>query len=311
MDKKAKKHAHLEGSLTVSQAIQAILKRNLDYLAEWEQLARSPETIEGVHQTRVAFRRMRSALTIFRPAIPKQVSAEWAGEMRELAGRLGAARDLDVFIDEALGDIRGKLPLSGQEKLQSLANQYREAAYEDVRAMLDSARYTRFKAGFGHWVDTLAWEQAALKKKQRKLLAGDLISFSRKVLDRQERQVLEAGTNVDKYAAEEMHRLRIECKKLRYASEFFSTLFRGMDEFIGHMKGLQDLLGVMNDVAVMRGLLDKVLEGEQDIEALQYAAGIVGWRTCHYHELLDSFEQRWQEFGEAKHPWWQKSATAA
>ena len=63
-----------------------------------------------------------------------------------------------------------------------------------------------------------------------------------------------------------------------------------MDEFIGHMKGLQDLLGVMNDVAVMRGLLDQVLAGEDEAEALQYAGGIVGWRTCYNHELLYDFE---------------------
>ena len=310
MNKKAKKHADLETSLTVSEAIGTILSHNLQYLAEWESSARSPEDIEGVHQTRVAFRRMRSALTIFRPAIPKQVSARWAGEMRELAGRLGAARDLDVFIDEALGSIRGKLALPGAEKLETLVRRHRDVAYGEVRTMLDGDQYALFKKDFGQWVDTRAWEQATLKKKHRKLLAGSLISFARTVLDRQERQALKAGANVDKHAAEEMHRLRIECKKLRYASEFFSPLFQGMDEFIGHMKGLQDILGVMNDVAVMHDLLDEVVGDGKDTAVLQYAAGVVGWRTCHYHELLDSFEQRWEEFVEARHPWWQKSAVA-
>lgn len=311
MEKKAKKHVHLGVELGVSDAIRTILKHNLIYLAGWEKAARSPEDIEGVHQTRVAFRRMRSALTIFRQVIPKKVSAGWAKEMRELAGRLGAARDLDVFIDEALGSIRGKLPLPGAEKLEALAIKHRDAAYEDVCVMLDGDSYKRFKTEFGQWVDTRGWEQASLKEKQRNLLDGDLLSFARKVLDRQERKVLEAGAHVDKHAAEEMHRLRIECKKLRYAAEFFLPLFPGMDEFIGHMKGLQDLLGVMNDVAVTRHLLDQILEREADTQVLEYAGGIVGWRTCYYHELLYSFERRWDEFVEAKHPWWKKSALAA
>ena len=308
MDKKSKKHAHLETTLTASDAVGTVLMHNLKYLAVWEEAARTPEDIEGVHQTRVAFRRMRSALTIFRLAIPKQVSAPWAEEMRALAGQLGPARDLDVFIDEALGYIRGKLPLSGAENLEALAIRRRDSAYVDVRAMLDSDRYKRFKTEFGDWAGNRRWEQANLKKKQRKLLAGGLVPFARSLLDRQERRVLEAGAHVNKHAAEEMHKLRIECKKLRYAAEFFMPVFAGMDDFIGHMKGLQDLLGVMNDVAVMRSLLDHILEGEEDSEAFVYAGGIVGWRTCYYHELLYGFERRWDEFVEAKHPWWRKSS---
>lgn len=308
MNKKAKKHAHFENHLTVSETFQTILRHNLEYLEGWEQAARSPEDIEGVHQTRVTFRRMRSLLTTFRPAIPKKLTAEWGETMRGLAGRLGRARDLDVFIDEALGEIRGKLSLPGEARLEALAKRKRDAAYDDVRRMLDSEQYARFKADFTRWIEARSWEQGALKKKQRKLLEGNILPFARKVLDMQERRVLEAGAHVHKDVAEEMHRLRIECKKLRYAAEFFLPVFAGMDQFIDHMKGLQDLLGVMNDVAVMRGLLDEVLEGVEDLQVMEYAGGIVGWRTCRYHGLLEGFEQRWEEFVEAKHPWWKKHA---
>lgn len=308
MNKKSKKHAHLDTDLTVSETFQKILRHNLGYLEEWEQVARSPEDIEGVHQTRVTFRRMRSLLTTFRPAIPKKLTAEWSETMRDLAGRLGKARDLDVFIDEALGDIRGKLSLPGEAELEALVRQKRDLAYEDVRRMLDSEQYANFKVDFVQWLDRRAWEQGMLKKKQRKLLEGNVLPFARKVLDMQERCVLETGAHVHKDVAEEMHRLRIECKKLRYAAEFFMPLFADMGQFIDHMKGLQDLLGVMNDVAVMRGLLDEVLADAKEPQALEYAGGIMGWRTCHYHCLLEGFERGWEEFVEAKHPWWKKSA---
>ncbi len=309
MNHKAKKHAHIDADRSVSESIQAILQHNLDYLQDWEKAARSWEDIEGVHQTRVTFRRMRSALNIFRLAIPKGTAKPWSDTMRDLAGRLGQARDLDVFIDEALGEIGGKLNLPGKDKLTKLAHQARAAAYQDVVAMLDSDEFARFKSEFTIWCASRAWEKADLKKKQRKLLQGSTVAFARKVLDRQERRVLEAGAHVDKYDAVAMHQLRIECKKLRYAAEFFFPVFPGMDEFIGHMKGLQDLLGVMNDVAVMQQLFDQILQGAEDPEVRQYVGGIIGWRTCHYHELLYGFERRWDEFVEAKHPWWKKSAT--
>jgi CHAD domain-containing protein len=308
MNRKSKKHVNLDASDSVSGTIQALLRHNLEFLREWEVLARSWSDIGGVHQTRVAFRRMRSALTVFRPALPKAVAGAWADDMRELGERLGRARDLDVFIEEVLGGIRDKLGLPGGSALEQRLRRARAVAYEDVRAMLDSQEYASFKTDFGAWVDGRMWEQGNLKDKHRMLLEGPVVPFARKVLDRQERRVLEAGTHVDKHDPTQMHKLPIQCKKLRYAAEFFFPFFIGMAEFIGHMKGLQDLLGVMNDVAVMPGLLDEVLAGEKDPQVLQYAGGIVGWRTCYYHELLYDFERRWEELVEAKHPWWRTGA---
>jgi CHAD domain-containing protein len=116
--------------------------------------------------------------------------------------------------------------------------------------------------------------------------------------------VLESGSHVDRSSAEEMHELRIRCKKLRYATEFFQALFPDMSIFIGHMKGLQDLLGVMNDIAVMEHILDELLGDDPATEIAMYAGGLVGWRTRQFFEIKDSFGERWEELVGAKHPWW-------
>ncbi len=307
MTKRAKRPAPIAGDQSVSETIATILMHNLVYLQEWEQAARTWEDIEGVHQTRVSFRRMRSALTTFRSAIPGEVSKAWSDEMRWLANQLGPARDLDVFIDEALGGTRGKLPLQGEDKLAERAAEQRASAYGHACAMWDGERFARFRREFSGWIEQRGWEQADLGPKSRKRLAGSLRPFSRKILDKQERKVLEAGTNVDIYSAEEMHRLRIECKKLRYAAEFFTPIFAGMETFIQTLKGLQDILGVMNDVVVMKDLLGALLAGVDDPEVLQYSGGVIGWRTRHYFELLQAFDSRWEDFVSAKHPWWRKS----
>lgn len=307
MPKKSKMPAPIETEQTVSQSFQAILRHNFDYLVQWEHAARDWEDIEGVHQVRVSFRRIRSAFSAFRDAVPKEASAYWSEQTRWLASELGLARDLDVFIDEGLKPIRGLLPLPGEDRMMALAEEHRAEAYNRVRAMLDSERYAEFRRDFPVWVDAAAWEQAELKKKQAKRLFSAVLPFSRKLLDRLERRVLESGSHVDKYSPEQMHQLRIECKKLRYGAEFFTPIIPGLDEFIGHMKGLQDLLGVMNDVSVMKQLLQQLLEGECDPKVAQYAGGLVGWRTRQFHELLNSFDDRWEEFTHAKHPWWSKS----
>ncbi len=257
---------------------------------------------------RVIFRRMRSATATFRSAVPKESTSYWADEMRWLAGQLGEARDLDVFIDEALGAVRGKLKLPGGEELLALAESRRAEAYEKVRSMLDGERYAQFKDGFSAWLTDSGWAVGEIGKKNRARLNSDIVPFARKALDKQERQVLSHGAHVDVNSASEMHQLRIECKKMRYAAEFFSPIFSGLDVFMDHMRGLQDLLGVMNDVAVMGELLEDLIAGSPGHKAAEYAGGVVGWRTREYYELLQSFDDRWNEFVQAKNPWWKKSA---
>jgi CHAD domain-containing protein len=308
MPTKSKAPPPVSAEQTASEAFATILRYNFDYLRQWEETARTWDDIEGVHQLRVTIRRMRSALTLFQNALPKDIAEPVAAEMRWIAGELGLARDLDVFISEGLTAVAAKLPLDGADKLEVLAQQRRARAYEEqVRAMLDSERYRRFKQDFSAWLEERAWEQPELTKKQSKRLSMNIVPYARKLLDKQERRVLSAGSHVDRDDATAMHQLRIECKKLRYASEFFRPLFAGMDTFISHMKGLQDLLGTMNDVAVTRHLLDELLRGQTDQEVSVYAGGLIGWRSCDFCHMLVCFDGYWEELVEAKHPWWKKA----
>ena len=309
MPRKSKTPAPVTAEQTVSDAFATIMRHNFAYLLTWEETARSWESIEGVHQFRVSLRRMRSALSLFRVAMPKSVRKYWSDELRWAAGELGLARDLDVLISEGVGVVAKDLPLPGGRALLDVAEARRAEVYEhQVRVMLDSDRFRRFKEEFAVWFESKQWEQAELSKKEAKALSKSLLAFSRNLMDRQERKVLGVGTNVDRHSAVEMHRLRIECKKLRYAAEFFRPLFTGMDDFISHMKGLQDLLGLMNDVAITQKLLDDLLKDETDHETLIFAGGLIGWRTCDYHHMLTRFDSFWEELIEAKHPWWKKSA---
>lgn len=300
---KAKIHADVRPESQVSEALSQILRTAFREMTQWEDKARSWEDIEGVHQMRVNSRRMRAALSAFRAAVPKQVSQPWNEELGWIAGTLGPARDIDVFITEGLASVQGQLPLAGAEKLQALAEQHRTKAYEAVRAMLAGDRYASFKEGFRNWLETRAWEQADLAKKPRKTLDIRISKFARGRLDRLERRVLQAGAELNKHDARQLHQLRIECKKLRYGCEFFSPVIPGLDTFINQLKGLQDLLGVMNDVSVMSGLLEDLLRGTSDPDVISYAGGLVGWRSHQSSQLLDSFEDRWQAFTHAKHPW--------
>ncbi len=308
MSSKPKSSPPVHADQTASQAFACILRHNFDYLLTWQDPARDWENIEGVHQLRVAVRRMRSALNLFRDAVPREASDPWNKELRWIGGQLGLARDLDVFISEGLITVGKVLILPGQAELRTLAETRRAQVYEQqVRPLLDSERWQRFCDEFPTWIERRAWEKSGATKKQTKRLASGVCAYSRRLLDKQERRVLTVGTGVEREDQNELHQLRIECKKLRYAAEFFRPIVNNMDEFIHHMKGIQDLLGVMNDVSVTRQLLADLFPANDDDDVLLYAGAILGWRTCEYCHLLGKFDDYWEELVSAKHPWWKKS----
>ncbi|MCB1758902.1 MAG: CHAD domain-containing protein [Gammaproteobacteria bacterium] len=309
MSKKIKSPVPLTPAMSASEAAAAIFKHHFKYMERWEKTARGFDDIEGVHQLRVSFRKIRSAFSLFRDAIPKAVSQPWNQEIRWIASQLGLARDLDVFIAEGMGAIEGKLPFNGEKKLLELARAARAEAYaSEVRPMLDSDRFANLKKGFEEWYEQRSWEQESDDNKALKRQQMRIIQYSRKLLDKQERRVLTLGSHIDRRDAQQMHRLRIECKKLRYAADFFRPLYSGFGGFMEHMAGLQDILGVMNDIAVTHHLLELLLANNSDHETLEYAGAIVGWRTCDYYHQLQNFDRYWDEFTEATHPWWKKGA---
>jgi CHAD domain-containing protein len=309
--KKTKKTAPVHPIQTVNQAFATILKHNFELLLRWEDTARSWQDTEGVHQVRVALRRMRSAFTAFRPAVPRAATEHWSKETRGLFNRLGLARDIDVFIEESLGAVRGKLFLDGEEHLKRLAEARRAGAYDEVRCMLDSQEYARFKRDFRQWLDTEAWQNASYPAHARKRLQSNVVTFARQVINERMHKFLKAGNHVDQTSALEMHRLRIKCKKLRYSAEFFAPLFDSKHEFVGHLKALQDLLGAMHDVAVLPDLLSELVGGAQDADALMYAGALIGWRAHEYHELQQTFPARWKKLSEVQQVEWQEAAAVA
>ena len=286
----------LTAELSVSAALTVILRQDFAALAQWEPVARSGVDPEGVHQLRVSLRRLRAALAAFRSAVPKAVSQPWRDELRWIANQLGPARDLDVFIDSSLNSIRERLTLPGGDRLAARAAEQRTAAYAAVGALLDSVRYAQFKQDFSHWFEHAAWEQAALSLQARQQLERPLAHYAQKRLMRLQQNVLAAGQDLDRQVPASLHSLRIDCKKLRYAAEFFAPVTLGLEALIQALKELQDVLGALHDVAVMSDVLATLLADEHDRDVIRYAGALIGWRAHQADTWLASFDAHWRIF---------------
>ena len=283
-------------SQTVEEAFKHILEANLASVKEWEPVALAGEDIEGVHQMRVGLRRMRSELSVFRSAIPRKLTRLLAKEMRWAARALDRARDLDVYIAENFPGKGSKY----QQKMQSIAREHREEAYSRVRGIVQCKRYLTFNREIVNWLDTKAWREQ-LSEEERKVLRRKITPFACRVLEEHQGDVLEAGKEIENLDSEALHRLRIECKKLRYATEFFAPLYgERMKDFTRNLKALQDLLGTLHDTAVLSGLQKDLLKGTGSSKLKRLADKLEDKREKESEDIKKNLMERWQAFSEAE-----------
>jgi CHAD domain-containing protein len=185
-------------------------------------------------------RRLRSAFSLFRPAIADKDFERLRDDLRWFARELGEARNLDVFLER-------DLPAAERDRL----GKEREHAYDAAIAAMESPRFRRLMPGLTSWVARGAWRE------NRK--AGEpLATFTGRRIDRLWRR-LSRARKLRAMGDRERHRLRIQAKKLRYALEFVEALHAGRrkrrKKFGKAVKAIQGSLGRVHDLSLARMLL--------------------------------------------------------
>jgi CHAD domain-containing protein len=269
--------------------------------AEANRSAVQHSQIEGVHQMRVAFRRLRSGLKIFRSLIPREASTCLIEDLRWLNGFLGPARDWDVFLEEGMAPVFAHFPRKRSLLIfRGRAGLLRERHHQTLREALEQPRYFSMLQHFTDWLDRRAWREG-LGDEARSRLTEPVLAFATPLLEGYYRRVVKWGEAFTRLSAEERHALRIRIKELRYALDFFASLYPAptVKMMLGTLSGLQDCLGVMNDIAVARRLLD-----EAGLKPLSVARQVIeGWYGCRLNVHEHQFAEGWGRFREGERPW--------
>ncbi len=290
----------LAANATSEDAFSAILSACLSH-ATANQPAVLAGQSEGVHQMRVAFRRLRSGLKLFRRLIPRTASAEWVTEIRWLNSALGPARDWDVFLEEGLGPLLACFPRKrGLTLFHTKAERVRQAHYGALRAALADPRYPQLLHGLTAWLEQRAW-RAALDAAQRQALTKPALAFATPQLDRAQRRVIQPGERFATLDAAQRHALRIRIKELRYALDFFAGLYAAptVKSYLGALSRLQGHLGLLNDNVVAGRLLN-----EAGLTTASAARQVLdGWYGYRLHSQEHAFNDLWQNFSACARPW--------
>lgn len=254
---------------TVTDGLATITAHLLDVLLYWSDQFQRDQTAEAVHQGRVATRRLRSGISLYKRAAPCPVLQEAGRALKSCASRLGAARDWDVFLKGAgtqLADMADE-----DARLASLlraARRRRDEVYADLALYLAGADFRQLELALGCAASLRPWERAG----DSSSLQAPTAAFAAEVLARRFKHVRRRGRNLKELPVPALHELRKDCKRLRYATEFFAPSFPRQDTkpFLKRLAALQEELGVLNDTAVatqLMGQLGRIGRG--------YAGGVV------------------------------------
>ncbi|WP_312166362.1 CHAD domain-containing protein [Phenylobacterium sp.] len=256
-DRAPRRHdkAPLARGLTAAGAFQAIARNTLAQIAANGVVLREADSVEAVHQLRVAVRRLRSAISTFNAVTDDDHAEAIKTELKWLAGACNEARDLDVFAESAAALVDPTLDLAALAPALEAA---RARAHAKACAAVASGRFRDLVLDTTAWVETGAWLTLGGKAsaKRRDLPAE---KFAAKALDRRRKALMKLAEDLKGADDETRHQARIAAKKLRYAAEPFAPLFDADSRsFIRAVKGLQEELGALNDVAVAAELIGRL-----------------------------------------------------
>ena len=289
----------LHRKMKASEALTIIVQECLTQLQGNQDMVLYGKDVEGVHQMRVALRRLRSALNVFGCVTSKQHCKKLISELKWITGILGTARDLDVLITQTLPPLLKHL--QNEPSLVSLAKQARQQrlqAYASTREALSAQRYQRLLLTLG---DLLANERWGAEK----IMNDRADEIAQSMLSKRYKQLKRSGKNLLQDKAEERHATRIAAKKLRYAAEFFADFYPAKQTkgFMKNLSALQDQLGIMNDINVTDALIVKLIGAHppRNMVAAHYL--FKGWNAHQLMLTAEATNATWQKFSDQK-PFW-------
>ena len=261
---------------------------------------------EGVHHMRVASRRLRSALSDFKPYLRK--SSIPLGRLKAIAKSLGAVRDEDVVL-AALDELRSKANKRVAEGIEAIAEEHRRQRRQ-ARTVLEhairSSTIVELRDDFRDKLNAATKFPDSAGEKG----TGQVLTISQvgaKVIGDRLEQLIKASDSIYRpLRTKQLHRLRILAKRLRYAIELFAPCwgleFKKSAEEIARF---QTSLGELHDCDIWIANLGSRLKKDSESEK---TAGLDRWlkdeavvwllhhfageRTKHYHDAL----ARWHKW---------------
>ena len=223
----------IDGSMSASEVAFTILRRHFATMLAHEPGVRLGEDPEELHDMRVATRRLRAALKLYKEVLPKRAE-RYERDLRFFAGALGDVRDLDVHLERLAGESLDEVVAALEERRSETRQRMLEA--------LDSSRYERFVSEFS----------GTLRRGRSPSPSGPILEVAPDLVRRRHKKVRKDVEALAKDSPpEDFHDLRKKGKRLRYALEPLQGIYgKPAEKMVGLLKTVQDDLGDHQDLIV-------------------------------------------------------------
>ena len=288
---------------SVADAVTLVVGHLTDVILALVPAASAGETPEPVHAMRVAVRRLRSALSVFRKVTDGAALQALKPQLHELGAVLGKARDWDVFLAGTGQEVAAALPddrrIAG---MLAMAEKKREAAYAALRRNFASSAFRQLSVGLVQFAALRPW-QAEADEERLAALRADAADFATALLAKRHEHMLEPGADISELATPDLHALRKQGKRLRYTAEFFAPCYgrRSTKRFVRGVTRLQEALGHLNDGAAAAELMGALRGNGPDA---QFADGAVqGFAAARSTHARQAIAKSWAKFRRAERFW--------
>ena len=297
----AKFNIQLSPDMHADEAAKIILSFLLQVIRiNQANIAKDLDT-EFLHDFRVAVRRTRSALGQIKDVFPLKITERFKKNFADVGRLSNQMRDLDVYLLKK-DAYKAMLPPVLQNDIEPLFKYLQGERSKALQKVISGLRTKKHTKILNDWEDFLNEPRSNSETAVNSKLP--IIYLAKKRIYSKYRSVVKAGNLILENTEDELlHALRIQCKKLRYLMEFFSSLFppKKINRLIEQLKKLQNNLGDFNDLCVQEEYLlsitKKLPSTHQQLKKALVAIGsLIGTLNIERQEAKDAFAKTFTGF---------------
>lgn len=290
------------GASTLADHLGKLVDKRLERLSHCRHWRNTDDPVEAVHDLRVASRRLRAFVDVFRPLLDADVVRRTEKPLRRITRAARSVRDLDVQMEhliKRLGQASSDAERGALEHLLEQLEVDRSRAGRRAEKRLDKLDFDELSVS----ISTALGETVARLPHER----SETGVLARKLLDPiVEQASKDQPPNDGLEYPEEMHRLRIDLKRLRYGMELFEPVFgENYDVLYERVEGLQDLLGKYHDLVVLGEIVGDPIERLRNKHRQTLVVGLETLRDQLMRERRQLLARFRAEGFEAD--WWRRS----
>jgi CHAD domain-containing protein len=272
------------------EVVRAAIVAAAGRLVTFDPVVRVGEDPEGVHQARVATRRLRSDLRTFRSLLEPEWNNSLRDELRWIAGMLGAVRDADVLVARLTENARS-LATADRDHADVLLKRLADARVDARTMLLDALRSPRYLALLDRLVDAARAPHLAYPE------ANESAATALPPVVAGPWRHLQAAVESlgDAPADEQLHNVRIRAKRARYAAEAVApTLGKPARRYAKAVAEVQEVLGQHQDAVVAEHWLRDAAE-HADASELFAAGQLAAVERAAAAEARAEFPKAWKD----------------